>query len=441
MEDELRLLREQFKTIEQENKTLKGEINKLNSRQRHAYFSDEETDADTDISDTESSEPSSSTGKKHRKKKDSLTRLLKTHQTILKELGNPEANSVKLNQLLNGLSETNLDQVIKSSGQSVPDVPNPPSPPNLSNNENAKIGTLKEAITSLKDLYRSQFSGTQGEDLVGFLNTTGTLAKDSKLSRAQFYTLLKSRVTMGSNLYNEISFHENVDSSLKTLFKELVPLYSNFSNYATVLHKLNTYRPAQNTPANQILAQIKNLVLDLSSYNTNPVNKKSFIFQMTRNKILELYPYIAPQLLERESMTNSNSMHEFSRIFLSLAPLIEHQNKRNKTVHETRDISPQRTQENEHRVHVIKLTPSIAAKFADACYKCGNHSTQPPHKARECTLYQGCALAYYVCSKCRSGVHLPRDCKNKPAENINSIKVEIIPEEEEPTTSAPKNLM
>ena len=441
MEDDLRTLREQYNAVLKENKNLKTEVTKLNQKQRHAYFSDEETDADTDYSDTETSEASTSDKKKHRKKKDSLTRLLKTHQTILKELGSAETNSVKLNQLLNGLSDTNLDQVIKSSGQSVPTVPNPPVAPNLSNNDNAKVSVLKEAITSLKDLYRNQFSGVPGEDLVGFLNTTGTLAKDSHLSRAQFYTLLKSRVVMGSNLYNEISFHENVDSSLKTLYKELIPLYSNFSNYATVLHKLNTYRPAQNTPANQILAQIKNLVLDLSSYSTNSKNKKDFIFQMCRNKVLELYPFIAPQLLERETMTNSSSMSDFSNIFLSLAPLIEHNNKRNKTVHETRDTPPAVNHESEHTVHVIKLTPSLAAKFADRCFKCGNQSSQPDHKARDCTLYQNCALAYYVCSKCRSGVHLPRDCKNKPAENVNSIKIEIIPEEPEPTPSCSKNLM
>ena len=66
--------------------------------------------------------------------------------------------------------------------------------------------------------------------------------------------------------------------------------------------------------------------------------------------------------------------------------------------------------------------------------KCGNESRQPPHYGRDCEMYAGKALAYYLCNQCMIGVHLPRDCQqsNTSVHSVTqNIQFEEIPEDQD----------
>lgn len=397
----------------------------------------------TDDQTTDASDSETSTRRKTRTrhKKQNITQILKQQNKIIKSLANrtiPEDDdNSELRQLINGLSDKGLQNAFKNTQTTnLPDAPNTPKPPKLKQNRSVKSETLRNTIASLKDLFRNQFSGKESEDIDGLLRETTKLAEDGKLSIKNYYTLLKSRIQMGSPLYSEVTEHEKNNSSLKTLFNEMIPIYTNSSSYLKNLNKLNNYKPSPNTPANQILSQVKMLVSNLAG-SSNATDKHEFILTHTRDKILSLFPTIAPNIIERELASNSKTMTSFTKIFLNLAPVAEI--KRTNKILETKESDTENEEDNtpttrkDDTIHIIRMTQALADRFKNLCYKCGGTSDQAHHFGRDCTLYQNKALAYYLCSTCKLGIHLPKDCQYKKKEEVNVI-FEVIPDDNESNT-------
>ena len=295
------------------------------------------SDPDSDATDHEFKQRLSQNKKKT--KKPTIKRVLKDHQKIIKDvsekiLDNDEADD-SLRQLVNSLSKTTIDQAVKAHKQVVVTGPHQElSPPDLPK-EKASPTSLKESISALKDLYRSQVLGRDGEDITPYLQAAGQIAIDNELNEKQFYLLIKSRVLIGSNLYVELCTHEELESPIKVLYRELLPLYGNSGSYLTYLDRLNNFKPAGNMAPNVVLARVKTMATDLAKASTkDPLERKNAIYSYTRDKILISYPLIAPQIIEREAQIGSKSVSNLAHIFLNLVSVSSEYKKNNKRVNE-----------------------------------------------------------------------------------------------------------
>ena len=94
------------------------------------------------------------------------------------------------------------------------------------------------------------------------------------------------------------------------------------------------------------------------------------------------------------------------------------------------DANPQQAPD---KICVLKLSKEILNNLRDKCYKCGSRSPiqEEDHYSGQCLLYQGEALAMYLCSLCETGVHLPSNCKQHPSkmealrDKAKSLNIEI----------------
>ena len=326
-------LEDQIRLLKTENESLKQE--------ESVFFSTTDVDSQTTDSEHEikrkqkwkkkaSKKRSDNNTEKKKQKKETLTRVLNKHQEILQGLGDRALNQEEdgyLRELINSLSKTSVIRALRDHTGTATTPNNVVEPPELPN-DSANPGMLKDSISSLKDIYRTLLQGQENEDIAGYLRTATNIAQDNKLNKQQFFTLLKSRMVMGSDIYYDVANHEQNCSSIRVLFKELLPLYANYNTYLTCLTELNDYKPGAAIPPNQVLARIKTLATELCN-TTNTADRRDFTYQQVRNKILCLYPDIAHKILEKESRTSSNDIATFTRIFLSLTPYQrkERQNK------------------------------------------------------------------------------------------------------------------
>ena len=387
-------------------------------------------DSTTDKETSESEAETSAKGKqKRKKKKKDLKSVLKSHQKIIKGIANAintkESISADVATELNNLSKTHVNHAIrKNNSQFLSEAPNVPSPPKLREEGHADIKVLREAIASLKDLFKNAFNGDEREDVMSLLKHASQLAHTCNLSIEQFYTLLKSRINMGSNLYTEVSHHYNEKSPPRVLFKELIPAYSSNKNFLTYLNKMTNYKPAPGESPNTIFTNVKTIAIQMAD-SSNSREKGDYILERVREKILTLFPNLAPRIIEQENKSKPKHLGEFAQLFLSLAPLVQQETKKGmsrNTVYEVMEDTP--------AIHEIssalpiKLTRAQAQQLDNRCYKCGNgNPDQGPHFGRDCILYRDTPLAAYMCRRCDKGVHLPKHCK----QIIDSIhQIEII---------------
>ncbi len=289
-------------------------------------------------------------------------------------------------------------------------------PPEISKNSNASSATLRETLQSLRDCFKNTFAGKEEEDLEGYFKAAGKLAEDHKLSKSQFYTLLRSRIQTSCPLYIEIGGHEDQGSSLKTMYNEILYSYGRENNYVRALHNLNVFKPNTTSQPNEVLTKVKSLVIMLAK-TSKTEDMTNFIYSRLKEKMLSLYPQISQQVVEQEYRDKTQTTANFTRIFLSLAPL-----NIKKPLHKTKDDTvleieenPMTDEEVRHdenekeilRVHVIRLSEAVVKRLSGRCYKCASLT----HFGRDCPVYKGCALAYYLYSKCQQSVHLPKDCR------------------------------
>ena len=227
---------------------------------------------------------------------------------------------------------------------------------------------------------------------------------------------------MGSSLYKEVCHHYNQMSPPRVLFRSLIPAYNTKRNYLKHLNQMNSYKPNPTDSANTVLTKVKTLAIEMADSANDP-NKSEYVFRQVRDKILSLYPSLAPTIIEHESRYNPTNIGEFSQLFLGMAPLFDLHNKKSarNTIYEIlerdtsiNDISPNLP---------IKLTRAHAQRLDGLCFKCANENPdQPPHFGRECALYKDTPLAMYICKRCEKGVHLPKFCKQSP-DSIHQIEI------------------
>ncbi len=416
-EERIRELERELNAAREEIATLK----EMDDNKSEVTFTETEYDGNT--SDGSVYRPKS---RYKRKKSDkgrqpeSLKNLLSKHQHILKEIGQltlKDSNLEKTKSLLNSLNKTQVSQAVRHHK-----LGNPQEsliPPNIEKNEAAESNKHRDAISTLKDMFRHQFTGKADEDLESLLFAAGKLAEEAKLNKDQWFNLVKSRTQMGSTLYIELRFHEENNSTLKNLYNELLPVYGRQSSYIQCLNKLNYYKPQSSYAPNEIFANIKRLATELAT-SAKPANPPDFVYNRIKDKLLVLYPVMATTLVEREQMEGSFTTASLSRIFIQLAPVYTKQKGKESTVFEISPVDEGSDAEDksETTVHVIKLTDQVAKRLQGKCYKCAGSD----HYGRECKLYKDCQMAYYLCSTCKTGVHLPKDCKQVPREgNVNIV--------------------
>ncbi len=431
-----------YEELQRELAQANSRIKELEKQESSSYFSD------SSIPNSETEEGPRQKRKKYKKKRpkskaSSLRKILRQHQEILTKLGNintqntEESNEIKA--LVNSLGNTNLKEALKDDDNTNPFAAEMIQPPDVAKNPNASSATLRETLQSLRDCFKTTFSGKEEEDLESYFMTAGKLAENHKLSKSQFYTLIRSRVLMGSNLYIEIGGHEYQRSSLKTMYQEILYTYGRQRNYVRTLHSLNSFKPTHNMQPNEVFTRVKALVIQLAT-TSKTEDMTSFIYSRLKEKMLSLYPEISQQVVEQEYRDRTQTTANFTRIFLSLAPLnIKKTNKgKDDTVLEIEEDPPtddERGNNENNKVHIVRLNESVVKRLAGKCYKCASTT----HFGRDCPVYKGCALAYYICNKCKLSVHLPKDCKMS-AEDINlvyhedNVRIQVV-QENQPSES------
>ncbi len=255
-----------YEELEKKLEEAKLKIAELERQESSSYFSDSSL-ADSD-------ERSRRKRRKYKKKRPksktaSLRKILRQHQEILTKLGNlnkadtEETNEIKA--LINLLGNTNLKEALKDDDNKINLLtPDMLQPPEISKNSNASSATLRETLQSLRDCFKNTFAGKEEEDLEGYFKAAGKLAEDHKLSKSQFYTLLRSRIQTSCPLYIEIGGHEDQGSSLKMMYNEILYSYGRQNNYVRALHNLNVFKPNTTSQPNEVLTKVKSLVIMLA---------------------------------------------------------------------------------------------------------------------------------------------------------------------------------
>ena len=307
--------------------------------------------------------------------------------------------------------------------------------PNLVPEESkAEAEVLLENLASLKDLFKSALTGVQSEDFASYLQTTSELAEASKLSLSQFYLLLCSRVTPGTPLFTDVSHHRNNKTPVKDLIAELVPLYGEKDDYLLSLQRFENFEIPYNTSPMEVLSQVKALVMDLANSYGIKEGKRDFIFMHVREKMMSLYPNVAPFIIKEETLCN-NDLGNFIRLFNSLVPMaIEKSKGKTNEIRVKNPLDVTNQPALTTPLPTIKLTKQHLNRLFGKCFKCGNESIQPPHYAQDCDLYAGKKRAYYLCNICMIGVHLPRDCQQSNTSThsiMENVQFEEISEEED----------
>ena len=377
-----------------------------------------------------------------KKKNNSLRNVLTKQSNILKEVGSRVLNQKgepiendELSTQLNGLSRTVIKEVTDNLTIGHPPEEDLVEAPDLTKNPGPHIKEFNNVLTTLKELYKEPLSGDkEPDDFVGYLTEVTRLAIGNKLNTDQFYLLLKSRVRSGNPLAYEITHSHQRGIRLPELFSSLLTLYGHQANYLATLNAFNAYIPKPGTPPVQAFAKIKMMAMklaDLSGKGGTPGDQE--VFHRVRDKVLSVYPSIAVSIIEKEDRFRIKNIGDFTRTFLQLAPLVDtkrksvhavFENDEGRALTQTRTITHQLTdtplqpEEHTRAVMTIKLNKEHLERLRNKCYRCAGVSSQPHHYAKDCLLYKDLPYAFYICEKCKLGVHLPSHCKQSQPELI-----------------------
>ena len=409
------------KTLANSLDTKTRKILERQARSKNVTISDTDTsDGPTDTSETDDATsdddhtPSKKSKKTHktRYKQHQMNKLLHTHQKAIHELAGkvgPTDNNEKLPQ-----SHSNI--TLK-----------PPSLPTTK----ADLKTFREATQSFKDVYRSAITGEEEtSDILTFLQIAANIATQIQLNAEQFYYLLMVRVPPGTPLYKDLITNFESQTSIKNLFKQLLTLYGGNSSYLSSLKRFNQFT-GRDMSCNLFISTLKSLASQLGKVSQiEPDKMPDFVLNKIREKTFHLLPSLAPTLLEkdlqyRKGTHDTGNITTFQTLLMNHAPTIEAQLQRPKRVNMIQDSFHSQpfpdSDYHEFQINALQQPPRGPMKITrhqymalrDKCFKCANLSPiqKESHLARNCQLYSQEPLAYSVCSKCQTGVHLNKFCK------------------------------
>ena len=287
------------------------------------------------------------------------------------------------------------------------------------------------AVNSLKNCFHSKVEGA-GDDVVGLLKLAIQFTISNDLDRDQFYTLLKSRMKAGSPIYDETVHHEDQETPPNKFINEIMKVYCRRSTYPEVLKDYNDYEPSANEKPIDVLLKAKSLALKLGKHS-RPSAQKDVTYGYLKAKLLNLYPHLAPQILEKEEELGKGNIAALGDYFLTVAPYIPRNRRNNRypQVHEVNEgnLEEHTVNEIQEKKTSLKLTSQQLKELRGKCFKCGNRGSQAPHMGRDCKLYADTPLASYMCNKCHEGVHLPKYCKQSITNEKEDQVLHVSPSE------------
>ena len=404
--------------------------------------SGESEDSDTSVMNDRKKKVYKKFNKTSTKRRGKLPKLLNNYETALKNIGGKiidetDPNDANLLTIINAFSKRGVEEALEQErklnrGRFLPKCPMA-TPPNLKRNPPPSSKNFRDALQTLRDIQRALVDGT-GDGLVDYLNAVARTAIASRLDKSSFYDLLKSRIAADSTLYKEVSRHQKAQTSLTSLYKSLSISYQPESGYLGHLRRYQTFNGSGLT-ASQFLTKLKSICHDLVASSNTETPSESHIYQLTRDKVYLTLPSIAPLIIERLALyygdnESDDEMSAFTDIFMSLKDRITlaltKVPRKNINQIDGTEInfleSPQAAvgQDSDNDEIILnqlkKLSQADLTRFANKCFKCADTSPiqKESHKAKDCLLYKGDPLAYYICNRCHSGIHLPKICKGIP---------------------------
>ena len=390
--------------------------------------------ANTDISNSDS-ETDTRTAKQRPKR--SLYRVLRKHEAILRKLAKDQDQD--LGRLVNSLGKTQLKEATHQPNQLR--AGKPIKVPKLSKTD-ARTSTLKEAVLTLKESFRTQLSGSENQTILDLVKSASVIAENSRLSKRQFLTLLKSRSVQDSTLGKFLRNAINRDTDIKTFLENVNVFFCPEESYLKALGTYNSFS-GKGLSAVEFISSLRDVceqLINLQQPSQKGALDDALILGKMREKFFQLFPTLAENVVNFEKIVGQpKTSAQFGRILNNFAQNIE----------SVLTASSSRGSGNPRRVHgifdrnesgndeeqinllksgsgprTLKLSYSDLNRLQDTCYKCGGQSPIQPeeHRSSTCMLYQGTALASYLCGECKIGVHLRADCLQCPEKKDALIK-------------------
>ena len=447
------------------------------------------SDSETEI------EPDGTRGRRRRKKKKSeMRQLLQDQQELLKKVVSAlEIDSPEIATLSNALSKNAVTTALKNErfrqrydySNTLGDRPEPPT----TSEQGCTPKEHHEAVQNLKNVIRNPVTGEEFEGIGELLRHVTRLGNTNRMTVDQVYDLIKSRLRESSIILRTVINSHRQQVPLKQLYRDLTVTYSGGASLITTINRLDKFN-GEGMTASSFIGTLKNLAAEVVLSSKETENYQDSVYEKTKERTLILLPSIAHMLLERHRLILGPGRHRgtissWTETVMSCKDAVEQVlnkkkiksinvgedempeatafmiptriNKVNENQMETRRTTPS-TQETQFvnsltptslttkqasndanpqqapdKICVLKLSKEILNNLRDKCYKCGSRSPiqEEDHYSGQCLLYQGEALAMYLCSLCETGVHLPSNCKQHPSkmealrDKAKSLNIEI----------------
>ena len=385
--------------------------------------------------------------RKPRPRDHKLSSVLAGHEKILKMMNNPDGNTepekAELRELLNGLSKTTIKSAIRKEQKKRPKNTSHAQrlkTPNLQKKD-ADAKSLKDCITLLKENIRSNISGNDSSTVRELFQAASREAEAYNLSPRQFMQLFRSRVSSESPLGKYCRDAIKSETPLRDFIANLQNLFTQGDDYLSALRSYNDFT-GRNMSSTEFIATLRQLSAELVTKESGKEfeDKRDFdkaVLEKMRSKFFSTLPALAESILNFERCMGQvpRNTAEFIASLQAHKHNLETNLKASRKVHMIEDDSdpelvqinqveerkprpsnqpqsqPQSTSQK-GKATTLKLTSSQLTRLQNKCYKCGSESIlqNPDHRSAVCVMYQGKALASYVCNRCRIGVHLPMHC-------------------------------
>ena len=418
---------------------------------------------DRDSSGTETSSVLGGGRRRRRNRNKNLYDVLRTHEGLLKqltaEIRDLKASNRRTEDLANSLSRTTLKTAIEQERgkERRPTGTEQLEAPRLGKAD-CKEMVYNKALQAFHSSFRTSVNGRDCHSVRELFLTACSTAEANPFSKKQFYQLLRSRVVADSALGAFVCESIRKQTSLRKFVLGLRIYYCQSDTYVTALRQYQEFT-GKNMTAKEFLVQLRSVSSDL--VETQPggprdpeVDEQTLLAHM-REKLFTIMPTLAETILNKERSTREpEDSYEFGELLNRYRLRIEANLKGRRTqvneigvelldaaepteteggeavTNEPPSLPAQKTsghyasvnsvqekpQAEERtqatRARTLKLTSEQLNRLRTVCYKCASRSPiqDKDHRSATCLLYKDKALASYVCSRCKIGVHLPNNC-------------------------------